>query len=216
MSPKYSLKYSKTSHPYTLNWQLQTGNMETVFCNFPLQDSHPFPFHSLHLSLSFVRSSSSPCSLSLFSLCPCLHYDVHPLTPAWQMGENTAPSIKLNPSQRGVNFEVSSTARLAVYLVPWLSYIQILCISFSISLFCPPVSFQGSLLVISSCECFFYFFFYSRPEIVCVRVCVCKCRYRLPGSTGGPDVKWHVERPSLWTLAEGGKRNQIKTDIAFV
>lgn len=167
MSPKYSLKYSKTSHPYTLNLcKLATW---TLFCNFPLQDSHPFPFHSLHLSLSFVRSSSSPCSLSLFSLCPCLHYDVHPLTPAWQMGENTAPSIKLNPSQRGVNFEVSSTARLAVYLVPWLSYIQILRISFSISLFCPPVSFQGSLLVISSCECFFYLFFF----ILGLRLCAC-------------------------------------------
>lgn len=175
-----------------------------------LSISFPSPFTIICPLLLF------PCFHFLFSLCPCLHYDVHPWTPAWQMGENTAPSIKLNPSQRGVNFEVSSTATLAVHLVPWLSYIQILCISFSFSPFCPPVSFQGSSLVISSCEFIIFLFFYSRPEIVCVRVCVCKCRYRLPGSTGRPDVKWHVERPSLWTLAEGGKRNQIKTDIAFI
>lgn len=43
---------------------------------------------------------------------------------------------------------------------------------------------------------------------MCVRVC--KCRYRLPGGAGSPDVKWHVERLSLWTLAERGKEKPNK------
>lgn len=50
------------------------------------------------------------------------------------------------------------------------------------------------------------------PHIVCMHanVCLCKCRYRLPGSTGSPDVKWHVNRPAPLVTGWGRKKQTNK------
>lgn len=119
---------------------------------------------------------------------------------------NRASGTMLNQVTEGL------TVRLALPVVPRLSDIQILCI------YLFPILPTGLLLSLHAChnKIFFPCIPSSVHECKCMCLCVCTCRYRLAADTESPDVTWQVERPSLWTLAEGQKRNQIKTDIAFI